>query len=95
MFVGLPIARHNEIRGITAQWLREVCTDVEKEPQLQSLSGEIILPCTANKQDDVRLDIRAKGFWSRQKDAFFDVKVFHPNASSYRSTNITALYRQQ
>ena len=37
---GLPIARHNEIRDITAQWLTEVCTDVEKEPQLQSLSGE-------------------------------------------------------
>ena len=91
---GLPIARHNEIRDITAQWLREVCTDVEKEPQVQSLSGEIILPRTANKQDDARLDIRAKGFWSRQKDAIFDVRVFHPNASSYRSTNIPALYRQ-
>ena len=36
---GLSIARHNEI--ITAQWLTEVCTNVEKEPQLQSLSGEL------------------------------------------------------
>ena len=35
---GLPIARHNEIRDITAQCMTEVCTDVEKEPQLQSLS---------------------------------------------------------
>ena len=25
---------------------------------------------------------------------FFDVRVFHPNTSSYRSTNILALYRQ-
>ena len=53
-----------------------------------------MLPHTANKQDDARLDIRAKGFWSRQQDAFFDVRVFHPNASSYRGTNILALYRQ-
>lgn len=60
----LPIARHNEIRDITAQCLTEVCTDVEKEPQLQSLSCEIILPRKANKQDDARLDIRAKGYWS-------------------------------
>ena len=89
----LPIAKHNEIRDIAAQWLTEVCRDVEKEPQLQSLSGEVILPRTANKQDDARLDMRAKGFWSRQQDAFFDVRVSHPNASSYRSTNIPALYR--
>ena len=30
-FGGLPIARHNEIRDITAQWLNEVCADVVKE----------------------------------------------------------------
>ena len=59
---GLPTARLNETRDITSQWLTEVCTDVEKEPQLQSLSDEIILPRKANKQDDARLDIRAKGF---------------------------------
>ena len=41
-----------------------------------------------------RLDIRAKEFWSRQQDAFFDVRVFHPNTLSYRSTSIPALYRQ-
>jgi hypothetical protein len=32
---GLPIARHNEIRDVTAQWLNEVCSDVVKEPPLQ------------------------------------------------------------
>jgi hypothetical protein len=76
---GLPIARHNEIRDVTAQWLNEVCSDVVKEPPLQQLSGEVILPRTANCQDDARLDIRAKGFWNRQQDAFFDVRDFHPN----------------
>ena len=93
-FGGLPIARHNEIRDITAQWLNEVCTDVVKEPSLQPLSGEIISPRTANKQDDARLDIRARRFWNRQQDAFFDVRVFHPDAPSYRNTSISALYRQ-
>jgi hypothetical protein len=91
---GLPIARHNEIRDVTAQWLNEVCSDVVKEPPLQQLSGEVILPRTANCQDDARLDIRAKGFWNRQQDAFFDVRVFHPNAPSYRNTSIPSLYRQ-
>ena len=74
---GLPIiAMHNEIRDITAQWLVEVCTDVEIELQLQSLSGKIILPRMANKQGDARLDVRAKGFWRRQQDAFFDIWGF-------------------
>ena len=40
----LPNARHNEIRDITTRGLTDVCTDVEKQPQLQSLSGEIIQP---------------------------------------------------
>ena len=47
-----------------------------------------------NKRE-ARVDIRAKGFWNRQQNAFFDVRVFHPNASSYRNTEIPALYRQQ
>ena len=42
-----------------------------------------------------RVDIMAKGFWSRQQSAFFDVRVFHPNAPSYRNTSIAALYRRQ
>ena len=45
---GLPIARNNEIRDVTAQWLNEVCSDVVKEPPLQQLSDEVILPRTAN-----------------------------------------------
>ena len=68
---GLPIARHNEIRDITAQCLTEVCTDVEKEPQLQSLSGEIIPQRKGNKQDDARVDIRARGFWSEATRCYF------------------------
>ena len=91
---GLTIARHNEVRDITAVWLTKICTEKEKEPQVQSLSGKIIQPRNANKQDDARLGIRAKGFWRRQQDAYFDVRVFHPNASSYQSTNIPAPYRQ-
>ena len=45
---GLSISRHNEI--ITVQWLTEVCTNVEKEPQLQSLSGELTHSTTHGQQ---------------------------------------------
>ena len=57
-----------------------------------NLSVESSLPRSANKQDDARSDIRAKGLWNRQHCAYFDVRGFHPNAPSYHSTNIQALY---
>ena len=88
---GLTISRHNEIRDITAGWLNEVCTEVETEPQSQLLTGEIIELRTANKQADVRLDICVKGLCGRQQSAFFDVRVFHPSAQSYRNTTQTCI----
>ena len=40
------------------------------------------------------MNIRAKGFWDRQQDAFFDVLVFYPGASSYRNSSLASVYRQ-
>ena len=71
---GYPTIRQ-KLRDVVAALLREVCTDMATEPYLQPLSGER-LPLSANKEDETRLDIRAKGFWDRQQDAFFDVRVF-------------------
>ena len=50
------------------------------------------MPLSANRHDDARADIRATGFWGRQQCAFFDVRVFHPNAQSYRHSIIPTLY---
>ena len=36
---GLTFVRHNELRDLTASWLREVCHDVVVEPPLQQLTG--------------------------------------------------------
>ena len=55
----------------------------ETEPVLQEVTGEI-LNHGANKVPDARLDIHARNFWMRQRFAFFDVRVCHPNADSYR-----------
>ena len=87
-----PTIRHNEIRDITATLLTEVCHNVATEPPLQPLSGEILNHRTANKDDGTRLDIRARGFWNGTQDAFFDVRVFHPNASSYHSMSLQAAF---
>lgn len=68
---GMVIARRNEIRDLTAEWMNEVCRETETEPLLQPLTGEILLPRSANRQDDARVDIKTKGLWSRFQSAFF------------------------
>ena len=91
---GFPTIRHNEIRDITASLLTEVCNNVAIEPALQPLSGENMAGRSANTDDGARVDIRARGFWNASQDAFFDVRVFYPNASSNRSTNPLSVYRK-
>ena len=79
---GYPAARHNQIRDLLAGVLREVLPDVECEPVLLPFEGErLTTGRTANTAREARLDIRARDFWSRQQDAFFDVRVTHPKAS--------------
>ena len=72
-----------------------MCADVCTEPPLQPLSGETLTYVTANVEDGARLDISAAGFWgSQHQKAFFDVKVFNPNASSYLGSQVSSLYRR-
>ena len=78
---GYPSARHDNVRDILAEKLSEAVRDVETEPRLRPLSGEDLPYATANRTDEARLDIRARGFWTRQQDAYFDVRVTHPKAS--------------
>ena len=80
---GFIIQRHNELRDLKAGMLRIVCNDVEVEPVLQEVTGET-LNHGANKASDASLDIHSRGFWERQRSAFLDVRVYHPNADSYR-----------
>jgi len=80
---GFPAICHNEIRDITASLLTEVCNNVATEPLLQPLSGESMTARSANTDDGARSDIRARGFWNVSQNAFFDVRVFYPNASSH------------
>jgi len=68
---GFIIQRHNEVRDLEAEMLNMVCYDVEVEPVLQEITGEM-LPRGVNKAPDARLDIRARGFWDRQSSAFFE-----------------------
>ena len=74
--------RHNDLRDITARIVSEVCKDTEIEPKLLPPFGEEPHVRTTNRSNKARLDIRARGFWEKGQQAFFDVRVFDTNASS-------------
>ena len=89
---GFIIQRHNELRDMEAELLNIVCNDVQIEPVLQEVSGEALNP-GSNPAPDARLDVHARGFWEKQRSAFFDVRVCHPNAESYRDLTPKQIYR--
>lgn len=89
---GFVIQRHNELRDLEAEFLTMVCNDVAIEPVLQDVEGEQ-LTRGSNTAQDARLDVHARGFWEPQRSAFFDVRVCHPNAESYRNLEPQQVYR--
>ena len=88
---GFVTQRHNELRDLEAELLSMVCSDVEIEPVLQDISGEQ-LGSGSNRAPDARLDIHARGFWENQRSAFFDARVCHPNADSYRNLELQQIH---
>ncbi len=92
---GYPTIRHNELRDVTAELLRNVCKDVTVEPLLQPLTTEVLHGRTCNRQDDARLDVSARGVWGdRFGRAFFDVRVFCPAAPTNQVSSLTATYKR-
>ena len=91
---GFTIQRHNNIRDVTANLLREVCHDVSLEPTLLDASSESkdLKQASSFKGCDARADVSANGFWIRYQRAFFDVKVTNLIAPSYREKSICATF---
>ena len=92
--VSFIIQRHNELHDLEAEMLKMVCNDVQIEPVLQEIDGEVLTLGT-NRAADARIDIHARGFWDRQGSAFFDERVCYPNAESYRGLTPKQIYRQR
>ena len=80
---GFLSIRHNDLGDLTANMLSEVCRDVEIEPKLTPLTGEVLGSRTANTTNEARLDIRACEVWERGQKAFLDLRVFDSNACRY------------
>ena len=89
---GFVSIRHNEVRDTIQEMMQEICIDVKKEPILIPLSGETISKATSNKQDNARVDLSARDFWSKGERAHFDIRVFDPMAQSYKEENLDKIH---
>src|SRR5690606_11260196 len=91
---GFRTLQHNEVRDLVADVVREAQYKVEVEPLLQPLTGETLKYRSANKEEDARSDVKVLGFWSKMRQAYFDIKVVSPCARSYLHLTPAALYRK-
>ena len=91
---GFICMRHDEVRDLTAEMLKEVCRDVSVEPPLLPLNGEVFSHQTANTSNDARVDLCVGGCWTRGQRAFFDVRIFDPMAACYRDLQLDAAHKR-
>ena len=88
-----PILRHNDVRDLTGKLLSEVSHDVQVEPHLQPLSGEVLHHCSAVVEDDAGVEIRASSFWQcSHHNTFFDVRVFNCFAANNHFVALAATF---
>ena len=83
--------RHDDVRDLFATLFKDVCHDVEVEPHLETLTGEL-LSNSANSSDEARLDFSARRFWQKGQ-AFFDVRVFKPFAKRHLNRKLDTAFK--
>ena len=60
--------RHNKLRDLEAELLREVCQDVRIEPALLPIVNENLLAGTTNQIENERLDVSAIGVYGPRRE---------------------------
>jgi len=90
---GFVIMRHNNLRNFESNMLQKICKDVQIEPPLQRVNGEV-LEKKGNDADEARLDIRARGFWRQAQNNWFDVRVTNPNSISQIELSLDKIYNK-
>ena len=71
-----------------------MCHNVATEPTLQLVTNERFFHRSANTESGAHLDVRAQEFWGvHHQQAYFDVRVFNPLATSNYQTTISTCFR--
>ena len=89
---GFITLRHNERRDFTPNQLSEFGHDVQLEPQLKPLEGEIYHYSTSNTAEDTRVYVSARGLWVWGQLAFSDIRVFNPLAKCYNAKHSKSIF---
>ena len=82
--------RHNRVRDLEADLMREVCHNVQVEPELLPLGNEN--GRRGNTAEKARLDVSGVGVWGEYEKTFLDIRIMHPNSSSYLNQPIEQVY---
>ena len=87
--------RHDQPKEAFALEASKFFRDVQVEPPLEAVSGEVMRHKSAIVSDDARSDLRVRGFWSNMRNAFFEFRVVYPYARSYADQDPLTLLRSQ
>ena len=82
--------RHDRVRDLEAEIMKEVCRDVKTEPALLPLDNE--LDISGNVKEKARADVSGIGVWGTYERTFLDIKIVHPNAPSHLHKPIDKVY---
>ena len=85
--------RHNRLRDLEAEIMREVCKDVRVEPPLLPLANDNTVG--GNQAENARADFSGIGVWGPMQKTFLDVRVTHPNAPTHINKDMAQVYREQ
>ena len=82
--------RHNRVRDLEAELMKEVCYNVQIEPQLLPIDSESHTEGTIAER--ARLDVSGVGVWGAYEKTFLDIRVMNPNSPSYVDQPIEKVY---
>ena len=85
---GFVNARHDSIRDVECSLLKSVVQDVECEAMLQPVINRAGYQKSANLAKEARLDVRARGFWRKGQNAYFDVRVTNADCASQANSSL-------
>ncbi|KAG0718930.1 hypothetical protein GWK47_051545 [Chionoecetes opilio] len=91
---GFVCIRHDEVRDLTASMLREVCHGrLHRANPSASRWGT---PAVQDSQyrPEARVDICARGFWTRGQRTFLNIRIFDPMAASHRELSLEAVHHR-
>ena len=83
--------RHNRVRDLEATLMKEVCHNVQTEPELLSITQDDPIRI-GNTAEKARCDVAGVGVWGAYEKTFLDIRIMHPNSQSYLNKPVKDVY---